>query len=143
MRKPYVASAPCLRKSLKKKQIARRRRSVSGNSRAPRNDNVEAAAREPLRYGFGAVRVGALLGRVRLHLQTERFLAVHRGDAMWENGCLHASLALGEIVSRMTDGEMNAPLAFCERQKPRDSARAFGARQPSDACDAGLERGAP
>ena len=111
MRKPYVASAPCLRKSSKKKEISRRRGSVSGNARAPRNDEVEAAAREPLRCGFGAVRVGALLGRVRLHLQTERFLAVHRGDAMWENGCLHASLALGEIVSRMTEGEMNTPLA--------------------------------
>jgi len=111
MRKPYVASAPCLRKSSKKKQISRRRRSVSGNARAPRNDNVEAAAREPLRCGFGAVRVGALLGRVRLHLQTERFLAAHRGDALWEAGCVGAAVALADVVAGMREAELGAPLA--------------------------------
>ncbi|PYU35003.1 MAG: hypothetical protein DMG31_04865 [Acidobacteria bacterium] len=110
MRKPYAASAPCLRKSLKKKQISRRRRSVSGNARAPRNDNVEAPARESLRCGFGAVRVGALLGRVRLHLQTERFLAAHRGDALWEAGCVGAAVALADLVAAMPENQMDAPL---------------------------------
>src|SRR4029077_20668928 len=57
-----------------------------------------------------AVRVGALLGRVRLHLQTDRFLAVHREDAVWGAGCLQAATALAEIVSQMLEGEMDAAL---------------------------------
>jgi hypothetical protein len=72
---------------------------------------AEAVAREPLRCCFGAVRVGALLGRVRLHLQTDRFLAVHRGDALWEEGCVGAACALAEIAARISEGEFNAPLA--------------------------------
>jgi hypothetical protein len=75
-----------------------------------RNGHIEVPAREPMRCGFGAVRVGALLGRVRLHLQTDRFLAVHRGDAVWAAGCLQAAVALGEIVSRMHEGEMDEAL---------------------------------
>ena len=38
------------------------------------------------------------------------FLAVHRGDDLWAAGCLEAALALAEIVSRMVEGEMDAPL---------------------------------
>jgi len=60
--------------------------------------------------GFGAVRVGALLGRLRLHLQTERFLAVHRGDTMWERGCLGATLALAVMVAGMQETELDAGL---------------------------------
>jgi hypothetical protein len=71
---------------------------------------VPVPAREPMRCGFGAVRVGALLGRVRLHLQTDRFLAVHRGDAVWGASCLQAAVALAEIVSQMREGEMDAAL---------------------------------
>lgn len=67
-------------------------------------------AREPLRCGFGAVRVGALLGRVRLHLQTDRFLAVHRGDGVWDEGCLAAAFALADVVAGMQEAEFDALL---------------------------------
>ena len=106
------------RKRSAKKQIARRPRPSSANAGvsrpapgpAPGNDRTDMPAREPMRCSFGAVRVGALLGRVRLHLQTDRFLAVHRGDALWEKGCREAALALAEIVSRMAEEEMDAAL---------------------------------
>ena len=115
-----------------------------------RNSHIEVPAREPMRCGFGAVRVGALLGRVRLHLQTDRFLAAHRGDAVWGAGCLEAALALGEIVSQMLAEEMDAALStFSSAASSRsggtlrrtttpklrgraggtEEARAFGARQ--------------
>jgi hypothetical protein len=94
----------------KQKQISRRPRPLSANARAPRNDNMEVIAREPVRCGFGATRVGALLGRLRLHLQTDRFLAAHRGDAMWEAGCLRAALALADVVAAMPENQMDAPL---------------------------------
>jgi hypothetical protein len=71
----------------------------------------EVIARESLRCGFGAVRVGALLGRLRLHLQTDRFLAVHRGDALWEEGCLAAAFALADVVAGMQEPELDALLA--------------------------------
>jgi hypothetical protein len=93
-------------------------------TRVARKDETESFARGPMHCAFGAVRVGALLGRVRLHLQTDRFLAVHRGDALWEEGCREAALALAEIVSRMAEGEMDAALASC-------------------APDAGLDRSEP
>jgi hypothetical protein len=94
----------------KQKQISRRPSSLSANARAPRNDNMELAGREPGRCGFGATRVGALLGRLRLHLQTDRFLAAHRGDAVWEAGCLRAALALADVVAAMPENQMDAPL---------------------------------
>jgi hypothetical protein len=77
---------------------------------APNSVAAEVAACEPMRCGFGAVRVGALLGRLRLHLQTERFLAVHRGDTMWERGCLGAALALAVMVAGMQETDLDAPL---------------------------------
>jgi len=89
-------------------------------TRVPRNDETERLARGPMHCAFGAVRVGALLGRVRLHLQTDRFLAVHRGDALWEEGCREAALALAEIVLRMAEGEMDAALASCASDAGRD-----------------------
>ena len=77
-----------------------------------------------MRCGFGATRTGALLGRLRLHLQTERFLAAHRGDAIWEAGCLGAALALADVVAAMAEAEMNAPLP---PQRSQDR-RALGPR---------------
>jgi hypothetical protein len=95
----------------------KQRRGLGSCGRASRRGSVRKGhievplpGREPMRCGFGAVRVGALLGRVRLHLQTDRFLAVHRGDAVWGAGCLQAALALAEIVSQMREGEMDAAL---------------------------------
>ena len=64
-----------------------------------------------MRCAFGATRVGALLGRLRLHLQTERFLAVRRDDAMWEAACVLASVALGDMVAGLAEDEMQAPLS--------------------------------
>ena len=64
-----------------------------------------------MRCAFGATRAGALLGRVRLHLQTERFLAVRRDDAIWEAACLVASVALGEMVAGLSEDEMQASLS--------------------------------
>lgn len=69
--------------------------------------------------GFGAVRVGALLGRLRLHLQTERFLAVHRCDAMWEAGCVAAAMALADVVAGMHEWQLDAPLTSQRAQETR------------------------
>lgn len=133
MRRPELASSskPNRTRLLKKgpaKRICGRRRHVSPRlpiaraevgatlpqiSAAQEGANgpaAEAAAREPARCGFGAVRVGALLGRLRLHLQTDRFLAVHRGDTIWERGCVGAALALAVIAAGMHEGELDAPL---------------------------------
>lgn len=100
-----------------------------------------------MRCAFGAVRVGALLGRVRLHLQTDRFLAAHRGDALWEEACREAGLALAELVSRMAGGEMDLPLtAIQERAHPSES-EGWGTRKTGIAtlarCSAALERSRP
>ena len=84
---------------------------ISAATAAPNGATAEVAACEPMRCGFGAVRVGALLGRVRLHLQTERFLAVHRGDILWERGCVGGALALAVIAAGMQEEELDAPLA--------------------------------
>jgi hypothetical protein len=84
---------------------------ISAATEAPNSAAAEVAACEPMRCGFGAVRVGALLGRLRLHLQTERFLAVHRGDILWERGCVGAALALAVIAAGMQEAELDAPLA--------------------------------
>jgi hypothetical protein len=99
-----------------------------------KNAVAEVAAREPARCSFGATRVGALLGRVRLHLQTDRFLAVHRGDAVWEAGCLEAALALAEIVSRMRAREMEAPLPSSKRKKRRELCGRAKAYPVGDFC---------
>jgi hypothetical protein len=84
---------------------------ISAATEAPNSAAAEVAACEPMRCGFGAVRVGALLGRLRLHLQTERFLAVHRGDILWERGCVGGALALAVIAAGMQEAELDAPLA--------------------------------
>jgi hypothetical protein len=84
---------------------------ISTAAEAPNSAAAEVAACEPMRCGFGAVRVGALLGRLRLHLQTERFLAVHRGDILWERGCVGGALALAVIAAGMQEEELDAPLA--------------------------------
>lgn len=117
---------------------------ISTTTEAPNSATAQVAACEPMRCGFGAVRVGALLGRLRLHLQTERFLAVHRGDLMWERGCLGAALALAVMVAGMQEAELDAPLS---PQRTQDG-RALGpaAVLPQDEpprCGAGLQPSIP
>jgi hypothetical protein len=92
----------------------------------PNSAPMEAAVCAPMRCGFGAVRVGALLGRLRLHLQTDRFLAVHRGDTLWEEGCVGATLALAVVVAGMQEGELDALLP--KNEKPKDYALERGAQ---------------
>ena len=125
MRRPHVASAKAFRKNRRKKQIQRRPRSASAKKPPLRQDELDAAAREPMRCAFGAVRVGALLGRVRLHLQTDRFLTVHRGDTLWEAACREAGLALAGLVWRMAEAEMAAPLAS-QRTQDEPPTRSAG-----------------
>ncbi len=52
--------------------------------------------------GFGATRVGNLLDRLRLHLATDRFLARHRRDLVWEAGCDYAAMALERLESQLS-----------------------------------------
>ena len=135
MRRPCLASSPkrnrnrVLKSGSRKQTCGRPRRRLSPRlpiglpqgaqsapqifaaTEAPNRAATEVAVCGPLRCGFGAVRVGALLGRLRLHLQTERFLAVHRGDTMWERGCLGAALALAVMVAGMQEAELDAALA--------------------------------
>ena len=88
-----------------------------------------------MRCAFGATRAGALLGRLRLHLQTERFLAVRRDDAIWEAACLVASVALGELVAALSESEMQAPL-------PRQAQPAVCGGTPNGAGPGGTPNGA-
>lgn len=60
-----------------------------------------SAPKEDCVCSFGATRVGALIGRVRLHVTTDRFLAARRGDRLWEAACDYAALALTRLESRM------------------------------------------
>ena len=60
--------------------------------------------------GFGTKRVGVLLERLRLHLQTDRFLAERRRDPIWEVGCDYAMLALGRLSSRLSPSTRDASL---------------------------------
>jgi hypothetical protein len=89
---------------------------------------VELAAAEPMRCGFGAVRVGALLGRLRLHLHTERFLAVHRGDTLWERGCVGAALEMAVIAEGMPQEELDAALPPQREQERRHASQAAAER---------------
>ena len=82
-----------------------------GGGTAANQEPAECPEKAPMRCAFGATRAGALLGRLRLHLQTERFLAVRRDDAIWEAACLVASVALGELVEVLSESEMQAPLS--------------------------------
>ena len=108
-------------------------------SQAATEKATEAAAqvpeKPPMRCAFGATRAGALLGRLRLHLQTERFLAVRRDDAMWEAACLVASVALGELVAALSESEMQAPL-------PRQAHPVVCGGAPSGAGPGGTPGGA-
>ena len=91
--------------------------------------NVQIAVKEPTRCRFGATRVGALLGRMRLHLQTNRFVAGHLGDALWEAGCGAATLAVERLIAGMQARKMNA------RIFPRRSRKTTGSlrRTPASA----------
>jgi hypothetical protein len=116
---------------------------ISAATEAPNSAAAEVAACEPMRCGFGAVRVGALLGRLRLHLQTERFLAVHRGDTMWERGCLGAALALAVMVAGMQEAELDAALSP-RRAQDRRALETSARLLPRDEvlrCSAGLQPG--
>ena len=134
MRRPEIASTQKrnrarlrLKKGPGKQGRGRLRRHISPRSPvapAEAASTTEVALREPVRWGFGAVRVGALLARLRLHLQTDRFLAVHRGDAVWEAGCLQAAIALADVVARMRATELDELLP--QNEKP--------------GCSAGVER---
>ena len=138
-RQPRRASTPRLPIE---RQDAASNGSNAAATQAQNGATAEAGACEPMRCGFGAVRVGALLGRLRLHLHTERFLAVHRGDTLWEGGCVGAALALAIIAAGMQEVELNAalPTSFCAGSSP--CGRRPGDRQPSDIRAAGPERGA-
>ena len=100
---------------------------TSPATEAAKGAAAEATACAPLRCGFGAVRVGALLGRVRLHLQTDRFLAVHRGDAVWDESCLAAAWTLADIVAGMQEAELDAPLNPQHAPQHAHDRRALGA----------------
>ena len=116
---------------------------ISAATEAADSVAAEVAACEPMRCGFGAVRVGALLGRLRLHLQTERFLAVHRGDTMWERGCLGAALALAVMVAGMQEAELDAALSP-RRAQDRRALETSARLLPRDEvlrCSAGLQPG--
>ncbi len=107
-------SMTCRRALRRKARVTRAATSSVGEA------NVQIALKEPTRCRFGATRVGALLGRVRLHLQTNRFLARHLGDALWEAGCGAAMLAVERLIAGMSARKMNA------RIFPRRSRRATG-----------------
>ena len=89
--------------------LAQQRAATAGDDGTPKK---KSGARRNMGTlcSFGAYRVGAFLSRLRLHLQTERFLAVQRGDRIWDQGCLEGTRAIQEIVSGLTEAHMNRRL---------------------------------
>ncbi len=92
---------------------------------------------------FGATCVGVLLERMRLHLNTQRFLAARRGDHLWEASCDYAALSLERIGSRLRPGMFGQPL-FPAKPRARSGlargTRWHGTRPPRGPR---LRRGAP
>jgi hypothetical protein len=101
----------------------RRKARVTPATRSTGNASAEIAVKEPTRCRFGATRVGALLRRVRLHLQTNRFLARHLGDAMWEEACGDATLAVEHLIAGLPTRQMDARI-FCRRPLRRTARSA-------------------
>jgi len=103
---------------------------------------AETLPREPTRCVFGATRVGALLGRVRLHLQTGRFLARHRRDVLWEAGCGDATDVVERLIAQMPARKRDAWLASgrfpSSGSVRRSSSRSF--RRASSPAARGRER---
>jgi hypothetical protein len=102
----------------------RRKARVTRATRSTGNASAEIAVKEPTRCRFGATRVGALLRRVRLHLQTNRFLARHLGDAIWEEACGDATRAVEHLLAGMPALEMDTRI-FCRRPLRRAARRAI------------------
>ena len=101
----------------------RRKVRVTPAASSSENASGEIVVKEPTRCRFGATRVGALLRRVRLHLQTNRFLARHLGDAMWEEACGDATRAVEHLLAGMPAREMDVRI-FCRRPLRRAARRA-------------------
>jgi hypothetical protein len=55
---------------------------------------------------MGVTRVGPLLRRLRMHLQTERFLARLRPDGVWAGGCDDAMAAIERLEAKMSVREI-------------------------------------
>jgi len=70
-------------------------------------------------FSCGATCAGALLGRLRLHLITQRFLAGRRGDRMWEASCDYAALSLEQLAARMRPGMLEQPLIRTRAREAR------------------------
>ena len=80
------------------------------------------AAGEPkpeMEVSFGAIRAGALFERLRLHMETDRFLAARREDRLWEVGCDYGMLALARVASRMSPELAHAKLTCLLRSGSR------------------------
>ena len=105
---------------------------IGGKTRATANSHLAAEPAEisssavgECVCSFGATRVGALIERVRLHVATDRFLAQHRGDAMWAAACASAAVALVQLRSRL--GRSVLARWICEHHATRRSVRSNAA----------------
>jgi len=74
---------------------------VCAACRGGRSPENKSSVPPGMTISFGATRVGALIGRVRLHVTTQRFLAARRGDNIWEASCDYAALALDRLSARL------------------------------------------
>jgi hypothetical protein len=72
---------------------------------------------------FGAIPVGTLLERLRLHLGTQRFLAARRDDRLWEASCNYAALTVTRLAARLRPEVYRAELLPAAR-----AVRVRGAR---------------
>jgi hypothetical protein len=117
------------------RRALRRKARVTPAASGSAGSNAQIGVKEPTRCRFGATRVGALLGRVRLHLQTNRFVARHLGDALWEAGCGAAALAVERLIAGMPARKMNARI-FPRRYSVR------AAQSAAYACSSSRRRAA-
>lgn len=86
---------------------------------------------------FGAVRVGPMIERVRLHVTTDRFLAGRRGDKIWEAACDYAALALTRLESRLRPATLDEWISAPAGAERRSTAHGSARRVPRGAIGGG------
>jgi len=91
---------------------------------------IRAAARDAVASVQLDPRFPVIPVRALVNPATERFLAVHRGDLVWERACLGAALALAVMVAGMQEAELDAPLLGSPQSQCHPSEiEAWGSRK--------------
>ena len=89
---------------------------------SPGRPELATNCRDAMTCGFGAMRVGAMLNRLRLHLTTDRFLAERRGDVAWEAACDYSAMVLAYMATQLSPEGLAEPLSRRMPEAPPPTA---------------------